>query len=141
MDAVEETMTSPRNPTTLRALVGLILGVALATSGGVGTALAKPAPRPIPAITGAECSYPGIEYPDQNNDTRVSWEGLRPSRVEFAWYYYNAYLTVSVDHPKGTRLSVVTPLDGTDAPVNGGVTIYGTRGVELHLEFWCNQGF
>jgi hypothetical protein len=125
----------------LRGLVGLMLGAALATSGGVGTALAaKPVPKPIPAITGAACTYPGFDQ-YQYNDTWVSWEGLRPSRVEFAWYYYDAYLTVSVDHPKGTRLSVVTPVDGTDMPVNGGVTIYGTHGVELHLEFWCYQGY
>lgn len=72
----------------------------------------------------------------------MSWEGLRPKRVVFTWNdTYTYYQTVSVDRPKGSSLSVPTPLGGTQDVLNGTVTIHGPNGLELQTSFQCSRGY
>jgi len=131
-------MTSSGTRIAVRGLVGLALAVVLTTAGGVETVLGG---KPLPTITDARCTaplyegYPSVVY------TNVAWEGLRPSRVVFAWDNSYRFWTTSVDRPKGSGLAVPTPGDADVLELlQGTVTVYGPHGIELQSSFRCYQG-
>jgi hypothetical protein len=122
----------------LRGLAGLALGAVLATSGSVGTVLGA---RPTPAIVAARCTTPLYEGAGDAN-TSVSWEGVRPSHVVFEWSDSYFIWTADVVRPKGTGLTVPTPVDGYALELlSGNVTVYGPHGIQLQRSFQCYQGY
>ena len=132
-------MISSRTRIALRGLVGLALGAVLATSGSVGPVVGA---KPEPAITAATCTVPLYEGSSDLPYTSVTWDDVRPSRVVFWWSDPYKSWTTTVDRPKGSQVAVLTPNDAyVPELMEGTVTVYGSRGVELQRSFRCEQRY